>query len=164
MEKGKLKIPNAGGDGFHCQPVSFNQSFASGTPVRVFASVNHGNQSFGAHDSAFIWVENVSTSGFKVCIVQGGWGYRGNITIDWFSFQGSQPGVQHGEASFSLFTTGTKCDQVTFSQVWLKIKFFACQMTWLVLIETMILEGRLQFFVFRLMHLGWFRSSFAIFP
>ena len=40
-----------------------------------------------------------------------------NNTIDWFAFQGSQSGVQHGQTRFTLFTTGTKCNQVAFAQV-----------------------------------------------
>ena len=118
FQKGKVDIPKIGNGGFHCQSVSFNNSFAGGTPVRVFASINHGNNSLGVHGSAFIWVEDVTTSGFKACLVQGGQGNGENTTtIEWFAFQGSQSGVFHGEASLSLFTTGPKCNQVAFPQV-----------------------------------------------
>ena len=111
VEKGKIRITQ------ECQYVSFSSSFSSGTPVRVFVSVNHGNQSSQVHDSAFVWVEDVTTSRFKACLVTGGQGSGGNSTIDWFAFQGSQSGVEHGQTRFTLFTTGTKCNQVTFSQV-----------------------------------------------
>lgn len=123
IQRGKLDIQKIGVDGSHCEYVSFDSSFSSGTPVRVFASINHGNVSLGVHDSAFIWVEDVTTSGFKTCLVQGGQGYEGNTTIDWFAFQGSQSGVYHGQASFTLFTTGTKCNQVAFPQVRFDITF-----------------------------------------
>jgi len=116
-----------GSDAYHCQYVSFSSSFSSGIPVRVFASVNHGNQSSQVHDSAFVWVEDVTTSHFRACVVTGGQGFGGNNTIDWFAFQGSQSGVQHGQTRFTLFTTGTKCNQVAFAQVralFLTIKFF----------------------------------------
>ena len=119
-KRGKLGIHQLGNDGFVCQYASFNNSFSSATPVRVFASVNHGNESSGVHDSAFIWVEEVTTSGFKVCLVQGGRRSVVNSTIDWFAFQGSQSGVYQGEATFSLFTTETKCNQVAFPQVGLR--------------------------------------------
>ena len=109
--------------GFHCRYVPFSSSFSSGSPVRVFASVNHGNKSSLVHDSVFLWVEDVTTSRFKACFVQGGQDYGGNATIDWFAFQGSQAGVYHGEASFSLFTTATKCNQVTFPQVNIHLAF-----------------------------------------
>ena len=92
--------------------------------MRVFASINHGNAFVGVHDSAFIWVEQVTTSGFHACTVRGGWGHKVNTTIDWFAFQGSQSGVHHGEAAFSLFTTGTKCSQVAFSQVLISYEAF----------------------------------------
>ena len=109
-------------DDLNCQYVSFSSKFSSGTPVRVFASINHGKKSSGVHDLAFIWVEDVTASRFKTCLVQGGKSSAGNSTIDWFAFQGSQLGVYHGQASFSLFTTGSRCNRVTFPQVW-KIHF-----------------------------------------
>ena len=115
VERGKLDIQAR--DGSHCEYASFSSSFSSGTPVRVFASINHGNRSSTVHDTAFVWVEDVTTSRFKACLVQGGQGAGGNTTIDWFAFQGSQTGVHHEEASFTLFTTGTQCSQVAFPQV-----------------------------------------------
>ena len=127
---GKLDIQQVGVDGFHCEPVSFSSRFFSGTPVRVFASINHGNESSKVHDSAFVWVEDVTTTGFQACLVQGGWGFKYNTTIDWFAFQGSQSGVHHGEAAFSLFTTGTKCSQVAFPQVLFKQESISCPYHW----------------------------------
>ncbi len=123
IQRGKLDIQQLGVDGSHCEYVLFNSSFSSGTPVRVFASINHGNKSSGVHDTAFIWVEDVTKSGFKACLVQGGQGNGDDITIDWIAFQGSQLGVYHGKASFILFTTGTKCNQIAFPQV--RILIFA---------------------------------------
>jgi len=117
IEIGKVGIQQVGNDAFQCAHVSFSNHFSSGTPVRVFASINFGNESSEVHDSASVWVEDVTTSRFKVCVVQGGGGSAVNTTIDWFAFQGSQSGVYHGETSFSLFTTGTKCNRVTFPQV-----------------------------------------------
>ena len=120
VERGKVDFQQMGIDYLHCEPVSFNNTFSSGAPVRVFTSVNHGHEIIGVHDSAFTWVEDVSTSGFKTCLMQAGRGHGGNTTIDWFAFQGSQTGVYHGETTFSLFTTGTKCNQVAFPEVRLK--------------------------------------------
>ena len=97
--------------------MSFRNSFTSGTPVRVFVSVNHGNESSEIHNTSLVWVEDVTTSRFRACVVRGDQGSDGNITIDWFAFQGSQSGVEHGETRFTLFTTGTKCRKVTFYQV-----------------------------------------------
>ena len=91
--------------------------------MRVFASINHGNETSGVHDTAFIWVEDITTSGFKACLVQGGQSNGGKAIIDWLAFQGSRSGVYHGQASFTLFTTGTKCNQVAFPQVRFDIAF-----------------------------------------
>ena len=97
--------------------MSFSNSFTSGTPVRVFVSLNHGNESSEIHNTSLVWVEDVTTNRFRACVVKGDPGSDGNITIDWFVFQGSQSGVEHGETRFTLFTTGTKCKTVTFYQV-----------------------------------------------
>ena len=108
----------AGNDNYQCQYAYFGRRFSNGhLPVRVFTSVNHGNNSAEVHDSVLLWVQEVSTTRFKACIVAGGQGSGANSTIDWLAFQGYQPGVQHGQVRFALFTTGTKCAQVAFSQV-----------------------------------------------
>ena len=107
-----------GNNDFQCKRVSFSSSISDGSPVRLSASINHGNESHVVHDLAFIWVEEVTTNDFKACLVKGGRGIESNSTIiDWFAFQGSQSGVHHGEASFSIFTTGAKCKQVAFARV-----------------------------------------------
>ena len=117
VERGTIDIQQVGDDSFHCEYASFSSSFSSGNPVRVFASINRGNRSSTVHDTVFVWVEDVTTSRFKACLVQGGQGAGGNTSIDWFAFQGSQSGVYQGEASFTLFTTGTKCSRIAFPQV-----------------------------------------------
>ena len=96
--------------------MTFSSRFSGGAPY-VFASLNHGNISSIANDIAFVWVEDVTAADFKACLVQGGFSSRGYTTIDWLAFHGSQSGVYHGKVSFGLFTTGTKCEQVTFPQV-----------------------------------------------
>ena len=117
VEFGKIDFKQAGNDDFECHHVPFSSIFTNATPVRVFASVSHGNESSQVHDSAFVWVEDVTTSRFKACVVTGGQGSGANTTVDWFAFQGPQAGVEHGETSFTLFTTGTKCNRVAFSRV-----------------------------------------------
>ena len=107
-----------GNNDFQCKRVSFSNNFSDGSPVRLSASINHGNESHVVHDPAFIWVEEVTTNDFKASLVKGGRAIEINsTTIDWFAFQGSQSGVHHGETSFSIFTTGSKCKQVAFSRV-----------------------------------------------
>ena len=48
--------------------------------MRVYISANHGEISIKVHDTSFIWVESVTTSGFKACLVLGGQGNGGNTT------------------------------------------------------------------------------------
>ena len=115
-EQGKIEL--IGSETYQCQYAYFSQRFPnSRTPVRVFASVNHKSHSPHVHDTVLVWVEDVSTSRFKTCVVTGGQGIGANYTIDWFAFQGVQSGVQHGQARYGLFTTGTKCTRVVFSPV-----------------------------------------------
>lgn len=85
--------------------------------MRVFISIDHGNKSRGVHNPYFIWVEDVTTSRFKACLVKTGQDAVQNTNINWFAFQGSQSGVYHGVESFSLFTTGVQCRSGTFPQV-----------------------------------------------
>ncbi|KAK2546857.1 Deleted in malignant brain tumors 1 protein [Acropora cervicornis] len=98
----------AAGQNCQCQYTTFSRRFPTSlTPVRVFASVNHGGNSSQVHDTVLIWVEDISTSSFKTCVVTGGQGIGANCTIDWLAFQGAQSGtfptvpyiqttVQHG--------------------------------------------------------------------
>ena len=57
---------------FHCQYVPFSSRFSGPMPIRVFVTANHGHSSSIVHDFAFIWVEDVTTTHFKACLVQGG--------------------------------------------------------------------------------------------
>ena len=116
-ERGKIAFHRVKNSDLYCQHVSFSSRFTSGILVRVFASVNHGNESSQVHDPTFLWVEDVTTSRYKACLVMGGQGSGVNITVDWFAVQGSQSGVEHGKTRFNLFTTGTKCNRVAFSPV-----------------------------------------------
>ena len=123
VERGKIEMHQVGENGFHCQYVPFSSRFSSPSPVRVFVTVNHGHSASIVHDFAFIWVEDVTTTHFRACLVQGGQNYRGNTTIDWFAFQGHQVGVFHGEADFDPFTTEKKCNLVTFPRVKYNIRY-----------------------------------------
>ncbi|XP_068735147.1 uncharacterized protein [Montipora capricornis] len=103
-ENGKIFMQLTGNDNYKCQYAYFSQRFPNSyIPVRVFTSVNHGNDSAQVHDSVLVWVEDVSTTRFKACIVAGGQGSGSNSTIDY------QSCVQQGQAR-------TKCTRVTFSQ------------------------------------------------
>ncbi|XP_022809851.1 uncharacterized protein LOC111346856 [Stylophora pistillata] len=116
-QRGKIDM-QVTNDDLNCQYVSFSGKFSGdGNRVSVFASIRYGKKSSGVHELAFIWIEDVTTSRFKACLVKSGKSLRGkSALIDWFAFQGSQPGVFHGQTRFNLFTTGSRCNWVNFPQ------------------------------------------------
>lgn len=112
VHRGRIDMQVRNGD-LICWYVSFISKFSGdGTPIRIFAPINHGNKLSGIRELAFIWIE--------ACIVQSGKNLEGkSIMIDWFAFQGSQSGVSHGQAIFSLTTIGSHCNRVKFTQAWI---------------------------------------------
>ena len=117
-EQGKIEMQLIGSETYQCQYASFSRSYLNyWLPVRVFASVTHGSHSDHVHDTVLVWVEDIAPTRFKTCVVTGGQGTSANYTINWFAFHGAQSGVQHGQARYGLFTTGTKCTRVVFSPV-----------------------------------------------
>lgn len=101
----------------------FSSRFSGSLPVQLFVTINHGHTSSIVLVFAFIWVEDVTTTYFKACLVQGGQDYGGNTTIGWFAFPGHQAGVYHGEAGFDPFTTERKCNLITFPRVKYNIRY-----------------------------------------
>jgi len=65
----------------------------------------------------FTWVEEVTTSNFKVCLVEGGIGSSGNVTVNWMAYQGIESGVTDGSVRFYAWTTGTQCRNIALSKV-----------------------------------------------
>ncbi|PFX19881.1 hypothetical protein AWC38_SpisGene15693 [Stylophora pistillata] len=64
-----------------------------------------------------MWVKSVTTHDFEVCARESGIGSNGTGIINWLAFQ-DHPQVTRGRVSFTgIWTTETKCDKVTFSQV-----------------------------------------------
>ena len=80
-------------------------------------TVSHGEMFSRVHSPAAMWLQSVSTLGFKVCSRESGIGSDGTGIINWLAFQ-DHPKITHGRATFDgIWTTETKCDKVTFSQV-----------------------------------------------
>ena len=78
-------------------------------------SLSHGDSSI-VHSPSACWTTGINTSGFQLCQRATG-STNGTGTINWVAFQ-DKPGISHGSLSFSrIWTTETKCDKVTFSQV-----------------------------------------------
>ena len=80
-------------------------------------SLSHGEKFSRVHSPSALWIQSLSTRGFELCARETGIGSNGTGVINWFAFQ-DQPQITHGSITFSgIWTTETKCDKVTFSQV-----------------------------------------------
>ena len=80
-------------------------------------SLSHDEENSRVHPPAALWVESVTTRGFEVCARESGIGTNGTGIINWLAFQ-DQPQITHGSVNFDgIWTTETKCETVTFSQV-----------------------------------------------
>ena len=80
-------------------------------------TLSHGEQLSRVHSPSAVWVQSVTTRGFEVCARESGIGSNGTGIINWLAFQ-DHPQMIHGSVTFDgIWTTETKCDKVTFSQV-----------------------------------------------
>ncbi|XP_020628697.1 uncharacterized protein LOC110065871 [Orbicella faveolata] len=101
---------------FACKKVSFQFPFQSGQQVKVLASVGHSVKSPIPRYGAAIWVEDVTTSGFTVCVLEYGAGSNGTTEVNWIALQSPPHGSQLGTASLNPWTSGTKCKRIIFKQ------------------------------------------------
>ena len=102
---------------FACKNITFRNPFHGGQEVKVLASVGHIVKSSTPRNGAAIWVEDVSASGFTVCVVEYGQGSNGTTEVHWIALKSARPGSQLGTASLDPWTTGTKCKRIVFKQV-----------------------------------------------
>ena len=80
-------------------------------------SLSHTEEGSRVHSPAAVWVESVSALGFEVCAREAGIGTNGSGIISWLALQ-DHPQMTHGSVNFiGIWTTETKCETVTFSQV-----------------------------------------------
>ena len=94
--------------------------------TKVFATVGHGAKSPIPQHGAAIWVEDVSTGGFTVCILKFGEGSNETTEANWIAIPSATPGTYVGTASFSSWTTGMNCKTVYFLQVRF-LKIYQCK-------------------------------------
>ena len=104
-------------DLLYCTTVQYPGAFSSSRNVRVIASVSHEKDSVRVHDSAVVWTSDVTQRSFRVCVLESGPGTNGSAVVNWIAFRGAPSGMLDGAASFSTFTSGTKCERVNFPQV-----------------------------------------------
>ena len=107
------------GDFLYCTTVQYPRAFSSSRNVRVLASISHGKESLSVHDSAVVWTSDVTQRSFRVCLLESGLATNVSSIVNWIAFRGTPSGMLDGAASFSAFTSGTKCTRVNFAQVWL---------------------------------------------
>jgi len=119
VQTGKVNFTVAHADFLYCTNVQYPRSFSSSRSVRVLASISHGKELLSVHNSAVVWTSDVTQSSFRVCLLESGLGTNGSTVVNWIAFRGTPSGMLDGAASFSTFTSGTKCARVNFAQVWL---------------------------------------------
>ena len=80
-------------------------------------TLSHTEDGSRVHSPAAVWVESVSARGFEACVREAGIGTNGSGIINWLAIQ-NHPQMTHGSVNFiGIWTTETKCETVTFSQV-----------------------------------------------
>ena len=129
FKAGKENVTTVAPGLFACKRIAFHHPFQGGQQVKVFASKGHTVKSSFPRNSAAIWVEAVSTSGFRVCVLEYGKGSNESAEVDWIAFQFTPPQSYLGNTSFNSLTTGTKCKRIHFKQV----RFVLIHSLWLTL-------------------------------
>ncbi|XP_031571637.1 uncharacterized protein LOC116305805 [Actinia tenebrosa] len=114
LQKGKIQLSSSHQNKIQCRSVTFPTTFNGSGVVHVIVSLNYGEKFSRVHDSAVAWTENISPTGFDVCIVVSGDGANGNSVVNWMAFQNPQSNMVSGRAAVGLFTSDTKCTRVNF--------------------------------------------------
>ena len=117
VQNGKVNFTLTRPDFSFCTTVQYSSTFSSSRNVRVLASISHGKESVSVHDSAVVWTSDVTQGSSRVCLLESGLGTNGSAIVNWIAFRGTPSGMLDGAASFSTFTSGTKCTRVNFAQV-----------------------------------------------
>lgn len=106
---------------YYCDTISFPTAFEIDSFVKVFTSVSFGTNSSHVHDVVFTWVESVTHSDFKACVVEGGVRSDVNLTLNWMAFDQTESSVESGSIKFRDWTTGTRCEDFSLKLVRLVI-------------------------------------------
>jgi len=103
----------------NCRPVKYisNYIFCISFKVQVYVSLSHGEVFSRVHSPSAMFVQSVTTRGFKVCIRETGFGTNGTGVVDWLAFQTNSQIIQGAVTIDGVWTTQSKCNKVAFKQV-----------------------------------------------
>ena len=119
FQSGEANVTRSSQDFLHCSIVQYPRVFSSSSNIRILASTSHKDgAAVSVHDSAVVWTAEVTRYNFRVCVLESGPGTNGSVVVSWVAFRTAPSGVLDGTASFSTFTSGTKCDRIDFAQVY----------------------------------------------
>ena len=79
--------------------------------------MSHGEEFSRVHSPSAMWVQSVTTRGFKVCTRETGFGTNGTGVVNWLAFQAHPQIIQGGVTIDGVWTTQTKCNKVAFKHV-----------------------------------------------
>ncbi|PFX13617.1 CD209 antigen-like protein E [Stylophora pistillata] len=119
VQNGKINFTASYPDLHYCTNVQFPRAFSSSRNVRVITSISYESNTRSVHNSAVVWTSDVTQSSFRVCVLESGPRTNGSAVVNWIAFRSAPSGMLDGTASLSAFTSGTKCERVTFAQDWL---------------------------------------------
>lgn len=121
-QRGKFNFTNTYPSLHHCSIKQFPEAYPDALNIRVLASISHKIDPVNVHDPSVVWTSNITRTNFKICVLESGIGTNGSVIVNWVSFRGTPTGALTGTASFSPFTSGTKCTRVDFAKVWQSLR------------------------------------------
>ena len=115
---GKVNITERSPDGFFCDTVQFLTPFQNGGTIRVFPTLSHEDHPGRRNEASVAIVTSVNQTSFSICLTEPE-KPRGKMTLNLFAFSDAvlPQGILTGSVSVSLFTSGSSCNDVTFSRV-----------------------------------------------
>ncbi len=115
---GKVNITESSSDGFYCENVSYPTPFQNGGTIRVFPSLSHEDHPGNENEASVSVITSVDQNSFSLCLMEPARA-TGEMTLNWFAFSdGILPqGVLTGSVSYSVFTSGSSCNDIIFSRV-----------------------------------------------
>ena len=115
---GKVNITESSSDGFYCDTVQFQNPFQNGGTIRIFPSLSHEDHPRNGNEASVAIVTSVDQNSSSICLTEPAQP-TGEMTLNWFAFSDAvlPQSTLTGSVSYSLFTSGSSCNDVTFSQV-----------------------------------------------